>query len=265
MDWIYLSPHLDDAAFSCGGLIWEQAQASAAAQSGVAAQASVAARAGIAAGEKVAIWTICAGDPPGRLSSLAETLHARWGIPSNSGGEAIARRREEDLRACRLLGATPRHFPIPDCIYRFREGAPLYDSEEALFGELNPAETGLVEELSVWLAQIVPPGANLVCPLTLGGHVDHRLVRRAVEKLGRDLWYYADYPYVVREGAQLDDLTANLRSVLFQVSKEGRRAWEQAVATYASQISSFWENTAAMRDSLRAYLKEQGGVRLWRR
>ena len=134
-----------------------------------------------------------------------------------------------------------------------------------MFGELNPAETGLVEELSVWLAQIVPPGANLVCPLTLGGHVDHRLVRRAVEKLGRDLWYYADYPYVVREGAQLDDLTANLRSVLFQVSKEGRRAWEQAVATYASQISSFWENTAAMRDSLRAYLKEQGGVRLWRR
>ena len=248
MDWIYLSPHLDDAAFSCGGLIWEQAQA------------------GRQAGDNLAIWTICAGDPlPGRLSSLAGTLHARWGIAPDSGWEAVARRRAEDRRACRLLGATPRHFPIPDCVYRFREGAPLYDSEEALFGELNPAETGLVEELSAWLAQLVPPGANLVCPLTLGGHVDHRLVRRAAEKLNRELWYYADYPYVLQEGISLEGVTANLHSVLFPVSEEGLRAWEQAVAAYASQISSFWESMEAMRVSLRAYLEEQGGVRLWRR
>jgi LmbE family N-acetylglucosaminyl deacetylase len=266
MDWIYLSPHLDDAAFSCGGLIWEQAQASAAAQSGVAAQASVAARAGIAAGEKVAIWTICAGDPPGRLSSLAETLHARWGIPSNSGGEAIARRREEDLRACRLLGATPRHFPIPDCIYRSQEGVWLYDSEEDIFGALHPAEAVLVQDLSTTLAQMVPPGANLVSPLTVGGHADHRLVRQAAELLDRDLWYYADYPYVVRGASSPREPNPNLVSVPFSISEEGLQAWEQGIAAYASQVGSFWEDTAAMRAGLHAYLEHQGGgIRLWRR
>ncbi|MBN2499463.1 MAG: PIG-L family deacetylase, partial [Anaerolineales bacterium] len=54
---IYLSPHLDDVALSCGGLVWEQAQA----------------------GMAVEVWSVCAGDPPpGELSEYARSLHARW-------------------------------------------------------------------------------------------------------------------------------------------------------------------------------------------
>src|SRR5512139_3118661 len=79
MHWIYLSPHLDDAALSCGGLIWEQ----------------------VHAGDTVSVWTICAGDPPnGSLSPFAEALHARW----QSGIEAAVLRREEDVTSCLLLG-----------------------------------------------------------------------------------------------------------------------------------------------------------------
>jgi len=64
--WIYLSPHLDDAALSCGGLLWEQSQA----------------------GDEVAVWSICAGDPPpGRLSPFARSLQARWGTGSRSAAE----------------------------------------------------------------------------------------------------------------------------------------------------------------------------------
>ncbi|MBA4379671.1 MAG: PIG-L family deacetylase, partial [Anaerolinea sp.] len=58
MRWIYISPHLDDAVLSCGGLIWEQSHA----------------------GTQVEIWTVCTGDPPeGPLSPFAEVLHAEWG------------------------------------------------------------------------------------------------------------------------------------------------------------------------------------------
>lgn len=79
MKTIYLSPHLDDAALSCGGLVWMQAQA----------------------GERVEIWTMCAGDPPeGRLSDYAQAHHERWGL----GREAVAARREEDARSCNILG-----------------------------------------------------------------------------------------------------------------------------------------------------------------
>ena len=93
MSIIYLSPHLDDVALSCGGLIWEQTQS----------------------GDSVEIWTICAGDPPqDRLSPFAEELHQRWRV----GHNAVDIRREEDIHSCRLLGAKYRHFEVPDAIYR---------------------------------------------------------------------------------------------------------------------------------------------------
>ncbi len=251
MKWIYLSPHLDDAALSCGGLLWEQSQA----------------------GYDVAIWSICAGDPPpGRLSPFAQSLHERWG----TGPRSAADRRAEDRAACRILGASPRHFPNPDCIYRRdpQSGEPLYTTEQALFGPIDPGETGLVEELSRTLARELGSADNLVCPLGLGGHVDHRLTRAAVERLyarkeaetpdSPALWYYADFPYVQREGAdQRPD--AGLEAVVFPVSPTGLRAWQTAVAAHSSQISTFWKNREAMRAEMSAYCEEMGGVRLWRR
>ena len=89
MKWIYISPHLDDAVFSCGGTIWEQ----------------------ICRGEAVEIWTMCAGDPPpGLLTPFAETLHQRWG----TGFDSLAERRTEDYAAAAVLGASIVHFDIPD-------------------------------------------------------------------------------------------------------------------------------------------------------
>lgn len=67
-------------------------------------------------GEKVEIWTVCAGNPPeGPLSPYAQTLHQRW----QTGPEAVAVRRQEDQEACQRIGALPRYFSIPDCIYRY--------------------------------------------------------------------------------------------------------------------------------------------------
>ena len=70
MRWIYLSPHLDDAVFSAGGLIYEQAQA----------------------GIPVEIWTIMCGYPPlpEEVFSVAQLLHVQWGF---SSAEETARGR----------------------------------------------------------------------------------------------------------------------------------------------------------------------------
>jgi LmbE family N-acetylglucosaminyl deacetylase len=242
VNWIYLSAHLDDAVYSCGGLIWEQAQA----------------------GEKVAVWTICAGDPPPEpLSPFAERLHARWNIPP----EAADHRREEDRLACSLLGADPRHFTIPDCIYRRSpvDGTPLYNSEADIFGSLHPLDAGLAEALSRKLQQALPEEAHLVCPLGLGGHVDHQLARAAAEACGRPLWYYADYPYVLERDRELEEATSGMRGTSFPVGPPGLRAWEEAIAAYASQLSTFWADMQRMREMLEAYYRQAGGVRLWQR
>ena len=79
--WIFISPHPDDAVYSCGGFIWEQ----------------------LADGEKVEIWTLFAADPPKDGSSAyAQELHARW----KTGQNAMAVRRSEDRAACAGVGAS---------------------------------------------------------------------------------------------------------------------------------------------------------------
>ena len=242
MEWIYLSPHLDDVALSCGGLVWEQA----------------------AARERVTVLTVCAGDPPpGRLSDFAEGFHARW----DTNLEAAATRRAEDLRACQRMGATAQHFSIPDCIYRLDpgDGSPLYTSETTLLGPLSQVEAGLVVDLQHELSQALPSKANIVCPLTVGGHVDHRLVRAAAEGLGRPLWCYADTPYVLRAGEALEAAISGTRAISFPVSEPGLEAWIEAIALYASQISTFWPDLQSMRVEISAYCQQVEGVRLWQR
>lgn len=240
--WIYLSPHFDDVAYSCGGWLWQQAQA----------------------GVTVQVWTICAGKMPAPpYSAFAQALHARW----QTGEAAQAIRQEEDLRACAEMGAAARHFTIPDAIYRTSGRQPgkfLYDSDETLFGSLHPDDALLVEQLAGELADRLPAGARLVCPLALGSHVDHQLTRQAAERLGMRLWYYADYPYVLKHALSLKEFfRQGWRSRAYPLSAAALQAWQAAVAAHASQLSSFWSSLEEMRAAIRSYSEESGGVRLW--
>lgn len=243
MKWWYLSPHLDDAVYSCGGLI--------------AAQST--------AGDQVHILTVCAGDPPdSSFSAFAQALHTRWGT---DGFATVAQRRKEDQAACTLLGVTWQHETIPDCIYRRdASGRHLYTSDETLFGEIAPAEEPLVEHLTRRLENLVPADAHLVVPLTLGGHVDHRLVRRAAQKLARPLWYYADYPYARTASARelLACLPTSACLHRFPLSQANLQAWTSAMAAYASQLTTFWESEDALHAEMCAWAASLGGALLWR-
>ena len=241
MHFIYLSPHLDDVALSCGGLVWEQSHA----------------------GAPVEVWTICAGDPPeGPLSPFAQSLQKRW----QTGLQPSMQRRQEDLASCQLLGAAAKHFPIPDCIYRQAEpgGHFLYTTEESLTGPLDPAEQPLLQRLRYRLAAELPASSTFVCPLALGGHVDHRLVRQAAELLNRRLYYYADYPYILQQPEALSNLLQEGWSAeTYPISPVAMAAWEDSVAAHISQVSTFWSSLDEMRLAMLRYCQEQSGVSLY--
>jgi LmbE family N-acetylglucosaminyl deacetylase len=241
MHWIYLSPHLDDVILSCGGLIWQQVQA----------------------GEPVEIWTICAGDAPTEIfTPLALELHERW----QTGADAPAQRRQEDLEACKRLGAIARHLDIPDCIYRRSpvDDQFMYAASESINGELHPDDDGFIHSLSEKLSREFPDEWNVVCPLTLGGHVDHRIVRKAAENTGRVSCYYADYPYIQFDGVDLKNfLQPEWEQVDFQITDAALQAWIESIAAYRSQLSSFWENETEMNKALTDYRDSGGGSHLW--
>jgi len=243
MDWIYLSPHFDDVALSCGGLIWEQ----------------------IHAGDTVGIWTVCAGNPTsGSISPFAQSLHTRW----QTGPSTVDQRKKEDLSSCRLLGATGYYLNFLDCIYRRHPetGAFLYASEAALNGTLHPGDSPMISALQTELHHAIPHGAILVSPLAIGNHVDHQLTRQALEGMGFPLWYYADYPYVAQHESQLEQLLkAGWVSRVFPVSASALAAWQDSIAAHGSQISTFWANIDDMRRTIAEYLARNHGVCLWRR
>lgn len=244
----YLSPHFDDAVFSCGGRIWTQGQAS----------------------EKVVVVTVFGGAPEAgaALSSYAQELQARWGEPV-----AGARRRQaEDVRAITLLGATRMHWPYLDCIYRRTPGGDLpYVGEDALRGEIDASDADLIGELGRRIAALpLVSDGRLYVPLGVGRHVDHRIVRRAAELSGHPLSYYEDFPYA-RDGRAVKAALAHAawRPEVAELSEQALRAKIAAMACYGSQLSTFWASRDHMAASVQAFAEETGrGVpaeRYWRR
>lgn len=228
---LYISPHLDDATLSCGGRIWQQAQA----------------------GERVSIVTIFAGAPApdAPLSPFAQEMHARWGL-----ADPVAARREEDAAALALLGAEGVYWPYVDYIYRRdAEGRFLCDSEEALFGEVHSVESALIAELADRFRTLVQEqGGTVYAPLAVGHHVDHQVVRRAVEGL-EGVVYYEDYPYAEQPEALEMVLTGGQwQADLVSLSQEALETKLSAIACYDSQLTSLeWADAAEMAAAVRAF------------
>jgi len=241
MFWMFLSPHLDDVVLSCGGLIAEL----------------------VKSGQSVAVWTICAGDPPPEpFSPLALELHLRWGY----GTDAAARRREEDRQSCQRLGAIVKHFSIPDCIYRRDpiSGEPLISTNDALFQPLPEVEYPLADSITRQLKALLPKDVRLVSPLTLGGHIDHHLTRRAAESLNQPLWYYSDYPYAASDPEAMKAVIKPDWTTFTQsISDLAFIDWVDAVKYHQSQISTFWGSTNDMEHAIRSYWQAGGGSCLW--
>jgi LmbE family N-acetylglucosaminyl deacetylase len=241
MRWIYLSPHFDDAVLSCGGLIWEQTH------SGVAAE----------------IWTVCAGNPPpGPLSDLAAEMHKTW--QTGTAQETVDLRRIEDQSAARRVGATIQHLTIADAIYRRSDTGILFYPEN-IFLEPNPREANLAEEVSRQFSARLTQYDTLVCPLAVGGHVDHRITRAAAEKLSRPLWYYADIPHKLNYPDTLASAIDNMTSKTFFISAKGLKAWENSIAAHTSQITSLFLDEQDMRQKIKEYAQTNSGLPLWER
>ncbi len=232
----FLSPHLDDAVYSCGAWIAHLA----------------------ASGHQVLVLTLCAGDaPPGPLSSFAASLHRRWDL----GLDAVDRRRREDRRACRHLGVRWQHMELPEAVYRRGGGRALYRSEEGIFGPLAASDLGRLAELGAAI-QRAAAGAALYVPLAVGGHVDHRLARMAAEGMGRPLRYYADLPYALRGYQAPEDLPPPPGQwQVTPVSEAALDRWLEAVWMYRSQRSTFWQTRREMEAEFTRALRAWGGMK----
>jgi LmbE family N-acetylglucosaminyl deacetylase len=270
MHHFFLSPHADDAVLSCGGLMADLARA----------------------GQRLSVYSLMVADAPMILpeSELVQKIHNRW----ESGHNPFHIRREEDQQALGNYGIQPIFGEWLDCIYRTGpDGEPLYWNDDDIFGNIHPDDPLLNADLD--LTPYLPID-RLYIPLGAGNHVDHQVVR----KLALDcitaiqpalaIFFYEEYPYS-SEAREIDrshagqkkrlagqaavqaaqaTLHTPLKSEVLAISEAALQTKIDAIACYASQISTFWGDLAEMAHSVRNYAAEVGrsagipyGERLW--
>jgi LmbE family N-acetylglucosaminyl deacetylase len=127
-------------------------------------------------GIPVEVWTIMCGAPPDKDP-----------LP-------YQKRIDEDKKAVEMLGAKPVHLDFLDAFGR--KGADsqrLYDVVES---PVHPEDQEFITDVSLAIGLGIEQGDTLMCPLAIGAHVDHVVLRRACEELDIPLEYYADFPYI---------------------------------------------------------------------
>lgn len=186
---LVVSPHLDDAALSAGQMM--------------------------CVADNVIVLTVLAGLPP-------EGTRAAY-----DGGEdsrvQVSLRRDEDIRACTVLGAMAVHGDLLDAQYGF------------------PVTVGQVTELIEATARVVQPDV-IIGPLGIQ-HPDHLLVSDGflASTTGAAMWLYEDLPYRVLNPETATDRYSELRSKGFAASPDGFPSgplWakQAAVACYRTQL-----------------------------
>lgn len=235
---LFLSPHLDDAVFSCGGTIHRL----------------------VRQGASVTIMTVLAGDPPVDLpdTPIVNNLHERW----SAGENPIATRRWEDIEAARALEADVQHRDYRDCVYRTHNNAALYPDEDSLFGEIH-ADDALPRQLAVEAVMFNTIHLDLEAlyiPLGVGHHVDHQIIRDwglAIHHHtpGLALKFYEEYPYTKQQGTIKQALNT-LNNYEFTAETQMLTGSDiaakiRAIACHRSQITTFWDGLATMQYDVR--------------
>ena len=228
---LFLSPHLDDAAFSCGGTV---------ALLGDAGWRCVVATA----------FTRSVPDPAG--FALACQLDKGLGPEV----DYMALRRDEDRNACALLGAEPRWIDLPEAPHRG------YGSAAALFGPADPADEvwrPLADEVAALLAEFRPD--RVYAPQGLGGHVDHHQVIRAVLDRAEpaQVRFWRDAPYILRDPAARPDPKVPRGAAERVDITAGLERKVAASCAYASQVGFQFGGADACAAAMRALAWREGG------
>ncbi len=206
-----VSPHLDDAAFSCGGTL-----ATLAARGWHVVVASV--------------FTASVASPKG----FALACQLDKGLSPDV--DYMALRRAEDCEACRALGLeAPLWMPFREAPHRG------YGSAAALFADpLDEDDIGA--SITGALARLIDDiGPDLLlAPQAVGGHVDHVQVARALPKAGTlPILWWTDFPYTLRSDTPrrpFATVMEGLPPLDVALDADALAAKRAACAAYRSQI-----------------------------
>ncbi len=230
---LFLSPHLDDAALSCGGLAARLASQ----------------------GWRVTFVTLFTASVP-NPQGFALHQQTSKGVPPHV--DYMALRRREDVEAARHLGVSRVvHLPLPDAPHRG------YTNPEALFGGILPydeVDQPLADHLRRLAGEERPD--LILAPQAIGGHVDYRMTLRAVQRarLPGVHAFWRDVPYVMRRNAMQAQETPDAPWEIAIEITDFLRSRVQACAAYRSQLGHLFGGEARMAETLVGFARHEAAV-----
>ncbi|WP_426061227.1 PIG-L deacetylase family protein [Hymenobacter sp. B1770] len=231
---LFISPHLDDVAFSCGGTFATLAQA----------------------GWQCILLTVFTRSVP-NPTGFALACQTDKGFGPEV--DYLALRRQEDTRAGHHLGAAKaRWLDLPEAPHRG------YHSPAALFTDLLPTDAVSQALVPLLAAELSATAPKLVfAPQGLGLHVDHRQVMQAlcaVVPPSLPVLWYRDTPYIIRQpdAQPAPELPAGLAEVAFPLTAAALAAKVAASQAYASQTGFQFGGTERVLTKLTQLAEAEG-------
>jgi hypothetical protein len=210
----------------------------------------------------VIIATVFSGSiQPKQLSPLARWFHSVCKL----GNNAMTVRRLEDKNACKFIKANNIHLNLQECLYRKNvNGWPRYLRESNIYdGNLSKEKDTISKVILVLNNKFKLNNFEKVfIPLGIGHHIDHLILREAVEILCRKGYvsmkkvnYYEDIPYACnnRDVNWKTKLIKGLDYHSYRINEEEFNIYIKAISFYKSQIHMLWYSNTEMKRQLKNY------------
>jgi LmbE family N-acetylglucosaminyl deacetylase len=223
---VFVSPHLDDAMLSAGGLIDYLSDKT-----------------------KVIVVSVFTANSPAPYTYSAQ--HMLKIVDFRNFDEFYVARRAEDAQAVKSAGAEVVHLDFVDAITRKKQSAgtlakwlgkflpefmhvyPIYRLN-ILGGKISKHDQGLMTDLAAKLKEVAAtyPNAQVFGPAGVGNHVDHLIVSQVCKQSFGNMIEWLDYPYSQKE----------------QVSKSPSFSWDDVnkktdlMRIYKTQYASLFGN-----------------------
>jgi LmbE family N-acetylglucosaminyl deacetylase len=188
-----LSPHFDDAVLSCGMLIYT-----------------------LKGKADITVINIFTNSHNGPYTFSAKKFLKTAGYSDAS--KLYEDRMKEDRLALEFTGAKSREIGLTDSLFRRHGGVTKLGKIFPEIDHVYPTYRWHIlkdiakkdyasKSLERNLRKFIPQNAIVFAPFGIGNHVDHKLTRIVAEKLFRNLFYYTDFPYNIRndESGKLPD------------------------------------------------------------
>lgn len=253
----FISPHLDDAAFSAGGLISYLSDKT----------------------EVVAITVFTeAGEDKHSLSAISYAKQC--GYSEEKFPEFFEARRREDKELFESYGIKVKHLGFLDALWRPKQELNFKEKLASFFlndfryiypthkwhiskGKIHDADMVNLVELQKKLTEIVGDGgdAQVFCPVGVGEHVDHVMTREACKRAFENVIYWEDSPYNLYHDTENEFVVReDLTGVVFEKGQDRRKSMYPA---YKTQFGKLFDGEKEFRlPPERFYLMNErnGGV-----